>query len=88
MSTPHSTKKRQRPSTKLHTPGSVFGIRHRNREEVEPGNDSQAQYTIRPQRLYFNIHDSISDPEEDYVGLEGRYKDIADSGFSAWCLKA
>jgi hypothetical protein len=72
MSTPRSSTKRRRLSTKLHTPGSVFGIRNKSREEVEPGNDSQVQHTIRPERLYFNFHDSDSD--EDYDGLEGMYK--------------
>jgi hypothetical protein len=71
MSTPRSLTKRQRLSTKLHTPGSVFGIRKRNCEEALQENDSQVQYTIRPERLYFNVHDSDSDSDNDYDGLEG-----------------
>jgi hypothetical protein len=70
MSAPHSSTKRQRLSTKLHTPGSVFGIRNKNGNEVEPGNYSQFQHTIRPERLTFNINNSVP---EDYEGLEGTY---------------
>lgn len=73
MSTPHSSTKRQRLSEKLHTPRSVFGIRNKKKEETEPGNDLQVQYTIQPERLYSNFHDSDSD-DEDYDGLEGMYK--------------
>jgi hypothetical protein len=73
MSTPRSSTKRRRLSTKLHTPRSVFGIRNKNREEVQPGNDSPFQYTIRPERLYFNFQGSDSDTE-GYDGLEGMYK--------------
>lgn len=75
MSTPRSLTKRRRLSTKLHTPGSVFGIRNRSHDKAEQENDSQIQYTIRPERLYFNIHDSDSGSDEDYHGLEGMQKD-------------
>jgi hypothetical protein len=71
MSTPRSLTKRKRLSTKLHTPGSVFGIRKRGREKSSQENDSQVQYTVQPERLYFNTHDSSSDLDNDYDGLEG-----------------
>jgi hypothetical protein len=76
MSTPRSLTKRRRLSTKPHTPGSVFGIRNRNQDKAEREHDSQVQYTIRPERLYFNIHDSDSGSDEDYDRLEGMQKDI------------
>jgi hypothetical protein len=71
MSTPRSLTKRKRLSTKLHTPGSVFGIRKRDREKASQENDSQVQYTVRPERLYFNVNDSNSDLDNAYDGLEG-----------------
>jgi len=54
------------------TPGSVFGIRRRRTgTEEELGSVSRVLYTVQPERLYFNIHDSDEGTEDDYDGLEG-----------------
>jgi hypothetical protein len=58
----------------------VFGIRKRNGEYAAQENDSQVQYTVRPERLYFDIRDSDSDLEDDYGRLGGMEKDT-DSGY-------
>lgn len=71
MSTPRSETRRQRVSTYQQTPGSVFGIRRRTGTEEEQGSVSRVQYTVQPERLYFNIHDSDVGTEDDYDGLEG-----------------
>jgi hypothetical protein len=71
MSTPRSETRQQRLSTYQQTPGSVFGIRRRTRTEEELGSVSRVLYTVRPDRLYFNVHDSDVGTEDDYDGLEG-----------------
>lgn len=71
MSTPHSERRHQRVSTYQQTPGSVFGIRRRTGTEEELGSVSRVQYTVQPERLYFNIHDSNVGSGDDYDGLEG-----------------
>jgi len=69
MSTPRL--EARRVSTNQQTPGSVFGIRRRTGTEEELGSVSRVLYTVQPERLYFNIHDSDVDTEDDYDGLEG-----------------
>jgi len=71
MSTPRSETRRQRASTYQQTPGSVFGIRRRTGTEEELGSVSRVLYTVQPERLYFNIHDSDVGTEDDYDRLEG-----------------
>lgn len=71
MSTPHSETRQQRASTYQQTPGSVFGIRKRTGTEEELGSVSRVLYTVQPERLYFNVHDSDEGTEDDYDGLEG-----------------
>jgi hypothetical protein len=71
MSTPRSETRQQRLSTYEQTPGSVFGIRRRTRTDEELGSVSRVLYTVRPERLYFNVHDSDVGIEDDYDGLEG-----------------
>lgn len=68
MSTPRL--EARRVSTNQQTPGSVFGIRRRTGTEEELGSVSRVLYTVQPERLYFNIHDSDVDTEDDYDGLE------------------
>jgi hypothetical protein len=69
MSTPSSETRQQQVSTYQQTPGSVFGIRTGTEEEL--GSGSRVLYTVQPERLYFNVHDSDEGTEDDYDGLEG-----------------
>jgi len=71
MSTPRSVTRQQRVSTYQQTPGSLFGIRRRTGTEEELGSVSRVVYTVQPERLFFNVHDSGESTEDDYDGLEG-----------------